>query len=274
MSLAGLIEYLNYDIFRCSLSVSLLSGIVCSAVGVYVYLKKMSFIGAGLAHVAFAGIAFGLLLGFYPMLWAFSFALFSAVLIWFFSQNGKLTYDATIGILFSTSMGLAVIFLGFSGKYRSEALSYLFGSPLLASWKDALMLLFILAFLLSMIFLYRRELFLVIFSQEIAKASGIEVEALTLTLNVLIALSVVASMKAVGAILVFSLLIVPPASAYLLCRSLNSMFVLSVLFGITSALLGTFLSFLLDLPSGATITLVSFVIFILAYSASKLGWGY
>jgi len=265
MEIANPFIFLKYGIFQKAIVASLLSGILCSVVGVYVYLRKMTFIGAGLAHIAFAGISFGLLIGYFPMFWGFIFTLFAAILVWFFSFRGKLTADSTVGILFATSMGLAVLFLGISGKYRSEALSYLFGSPLTTSLIDIFFLFIACVLLLTLLIYYYRDIYLTIFSEEIAKASGISTERITFIATFFISVAVISAMKAVGALLVFSLLVVPPAAAYEIAESFTGMIIFSVLFASFSIILGLFLSFLFDVPSGSMITLVAFVIFVLSY---------
>ncbi|WP_457567542.1 metal ABC transporter permease [Desulfurobacterium sp.] len=263
------LEFLRYGIFVRALAGAVLSGVICSLVGVYVFLRKMSFIGAGLAHIAFAGIAFGLFLGSFPLLWGFIFAFVASSAIWFFGYRGRLTFDATIGILFATSMGLAVLFLGISGKYKSEALSYLFGSPLMVGSVDVSVLALTAAILVTVSVLFYKELYLTVFSEEIAKASGIPVEKITFVAMTFITVAVVGAMKAVGALLVFSLLVMPPASAYEVAGSFDKMLMVSVVFGFIAAFLGVFLSLTFNIPSGSTITLVSFLLFLLSYAKRR-----
>ena len=262
MELHNPFVYLHYGFGVKALVSAILSGIVCSAVGSYVVLRKMAFIGAGLSHVAFAGIAFGLLLGSSPILFALLFTLVAGVVLWYLSTKKQIQYDVTIGILFAASMGLAVMFLSFSSSYSSEALSYLFGSPLIVSNLDISLLVFVALVTFFFYSFFLKEIYLITFSEDIAKASGYNVELLTFLASLLIAFAVTLSIKAVGALLVFSLLVMPAASAFKIARNYNSFFFLSVLFGFLSSFLGIFLSFLLDIPSGAAITLLSFLIFL------------
>jgi len=259
--------YLSYGFGVKALISALLTGLACSAVGSYVVLRKMSFAGAGLAHVALAGVSFGIFLKVNPTLTALLFTLISSVLIWFFQTRKGLHFDATMGALFATSVALAVIFLSLSGAYGSSVLAYLFGSPLGVSDLDLLLLgLTALAVFLFYLFFWR-EIYLITFSQEIAKASGYKVELITFLMSLLIGVVITLSLKAVGALLVFSLLVMPAASAYRLARGYFHFFSLTVLFGFLSSLFGILTSFALDAPSGATITLVSFLIFL--YSLLK-----
>jgi len=257
--------YLSYGFGVKALVSAILTGLTCSAVGSYVVLRKMSFAGAGLAHVALAGVSFGIFAGINPTLTALLFTLLSSVLIWFFQLKRGLHFDATMGALFATSVALAVIFLSLSGAYGSSALAYLFGSPLSATDLD-LILLGVTAIAVFIFYLvFWREIYLITFSQEIAKASGYKVELITFLMSLLIAFVVTFSLKAVGALLVFSLLVMPAASAFRLARGYFKFFALTVLFGFLSSALGILVSFALDAPSGATITIISFLIFLFTY---------
>ncbi|WP_457679786.1 metal ABC transporter permease [Thermovibrio sp.] len=257
-------SYFAYDFGIKAFLSALLTGLTCSAVGSYVVLRKMSFAGAGLAHVALAGVAFGILAGLNPTFSALVFTTIASVIIWFFQSKKGLHFDATMGILFATSMALAVLFLSLSGAYGSQALSYLFGSPLSATGFDLVFLLILTLSVFAFYLFFWREIYLITFSREIAKASGYKVELITLFMSLLISWVITLSLKAVGALLVFSLLVMPAASAFKVARSYRSFFLLSVIFGFLSSFLGILVSFTLDAPSGATITLVSFLIFLLS----------
>jgi len=254
--------YLSYGFGVKALISAVLTGLACSAVGSYVVLRKMSFAGAGLAHVALAGVAFGIFVGVNPTLSALLWTLLSSVLIWFFQIKRGLHFDATMGALFATSVALAVVFLSLSGAYGSSALAYLFGSPLSATDLDVALLGFTALAVFAFYLFFWREIYLITFSQEIAKASGYKVELITFLMSLLIGAVVTFSLKAVGALLVFSLLVMPAASAFRVARGYFHFFALTLFFGFISSFVGIMASFALDAPSGATITLVSFLIFL------------
>lgn len=254
--------FLHYDFGVYALISSVLASFSCSLLGSYVVLRKMSFSGAGLSHVAFAGVAFGFLVGVSPLLTALAFSLAASLVIWFFQTKKGLHFDITMGVVFAASMALAVIFLSLSNAYGAKVLSYLFGDPLTVERSD-ISVLFVTAMLVAFFFVFfRREIYLISFSRDIAKASGYPVELITCLLNLLIATTVTLSIKAVGALLVFSLLVVPSASAYKLSKSYNQYILLSVLLGVVSGILGMLTAFSLNAPPGATITLISFLIFL------------
>ncbi|MEO2082865.1 MAG: metal ABC transporter permease, partial [Desulfurobacteriaceae bacterium] len=129
-------DYLQYDFGVKGVLSALLAGITCSALGTSIVLRKMAFAGAGISHVAFAGVALGFLLGISPIFSALLLSLLVSVVLWYLQVKKGLHFDVTMGVLFSASMGLAVIALSLSGAYGSQALSYLFGSPLLVSGID------------------------------------------------------------------------------------------------------------------------------------------
>jgi zinc transport system permease protein len=267
--IANPLQFLSYGFGTKALIASALSGFLCASIGTYVVLRRMAFIGAGLAHIAFAGISFGLLLGNAPIIWGLIFSVIASTMIWYLSHKTKIHYDITIGILFSTSMGLAILFLGISGKYKSEALSYLFGSPLTVNDLDIAILITATIITIAIYALLWKEIYLTTFSEEIAKASGYKTGLITFIMSTITTIAVVMSMKAVGAILVFSLLIIPPASAFIMSKSYFQMLCLSVIFGVTSAIFGTLTSFSLNVPSGAAITITSFLLFTATYIFNK-----
>jgi len=263
------LSFLNYSFGVYALISSILAGFSCSLIGSYVVLRKMAFAGAGLSHIAFAGVAFGFLVGISPLLSALLFSISAALILWYFQVKRNLHFDITMGILFATSMALAVLFLSLSRTYGATALSYLFGSPLSVDGSDLFILFLISIAVLLFYAFFWREIYLVSFSQEIAKASGYNVELITLSLSILIATVVTLSLKSVGALLVFSLLVVPSASAYRISKGYAEYVMYSVLFGILSGSLGMLVSFALDAPSGATITLVSFLLFLISNLYAK-----
>ncbi len=267
--IANPLQFLTYGFGIKAVIASALSGFLCAFIGTYVVLRKMAFIGAGLAHIAFAGIALGLLIGITPIIWGLVFSIIASTIIWYISYRTKIHYDITIGILFSASMGLAILFLGISGKYKSEALSYLFGSPLTVDNLDIAILITTVVSTIAIFIYLWKEIYLTTFSEEIAKASGYKTGLITFIASTITTIAVVMSMKAVGAILVFSLLVIPPASAFLISKSYFQMLCISSFLGLISAVAGTLASFSLNVPSGAAITLTSFLLFAMTYLVSR-----
>ena len=256
-----MLDVLHYGFMVRALISSVLVGVVCSIVGVFVVTKGLSFIGAGIAHAAFAGVTLGFLIGVSPLGLAVLFSLVTVWLIQFVGKKGQLRLDVSIGIFFSLTMALAILFIGLMRSYNAEVYGYLFGNVLGATRQDLILIAVVGVTVLTVLGLFFKEYEFIIFDAEVAEAAGIPAGKLSLLLLTMIAVTVVVSLKVVGVILVFALIVTPAASAYQLTHSLRKMVGLSALFGTAASLGGLFLSYAFDLPSGATIVLTISVIF-------------
>jgi len=257
-------EWLSYGFIQRALLTSLLVGTLCSIIGVFVILRGFSFIGAGTAHSAFAGVTLAYLLGFNPFLFALLFGVGTVWIIGVLEEKGKMKLDVSIGIFYTFSMALAILFIGLMDVYNAEVYGYLFGSILSVTPKD----LWIMAagglLVLLIIFLFFKEFHFITFDQEMAEASGIPARNLFFLLLTLIALTIVVSLKSVGALLVFALIIIPAATAFQLTHSMKGMMICSVSAGIGASVGGVLLSYWFDLPSGATIVLLATLLFFIS----------
>ncbi len=254
----------SFSFFQRALISSILIGAACSFTGVFVVLNGLSFMGAGIAHAAFAGVALGFLLGINPLLLSIIWAIGAVWVIGFTHKRGELKLDASISIMFSVSMALAVLFIGFIKTYNTELFSFLFGN-LFAIGKVDLIIISLMAFFsIGIILLFFKEFFFISFDPLMAKASGIPANGLFFLLLNVIGLTVVISLKSVGTILVFGLLVTPAASAYQLTHNIRIMTILSLIFGVGSSILGLFASYYLDVPSGSTIVIILGIIFFIS----------
>ena len=263
-----MLELLSYGFLQRALIASVIMGSVCSVIGVFVILKGLSFIGAGTAHAAFAGVVLGYLLGINPMLLAILFGLATVWITGFLEEKGKMKLDVSIGILYTSTMALAILFIGFMKTYNAEIYGYLFGSILSVTPTDLWLITGLGVLVLVTVFLFYKEFHFIVFDREMAEAAGIPAAALFYVLLGLIGLTVVVSLKSVGAILVFAMILIPAATAYQFTYSMKAMILVSALFGIGTSVGGVFLSFYLDLPSGAVIVLLSTALFFLAVALS------
>lgn len=266
-------DIFHYSFMLRALGAAILVGGLCSTIGVYIVLKRLSFIGAGISHSAFGGVSLGFLLGLNPVAIALPFAVAVAMTIRVVSRKGRVSEDVAIGILFATAMALGVIFIALAPADNVDLFGYLFGSILAVSASD-LWLIGILSFaVIGTVILFFKELFFLSFDEELAKVSGLPVEKLYYLLLCLIAVSVVISIKLVGIVLVSALLVVPAATAFQLTRSFKPMMLLSALLGMVSGVVGLIFSYEFDLPSGATIVLTATAIFILSLILSPRARG-
>jgi len=256
-------DLLTLPFMQRALIAALLIGFLASYYGVFVVQRGLSFLGSGLAHAAFGGVALGLLLESEPLWIAVPFTIIVAIGITWVKNRTELGSDTTIGIFFSVSMALGIIFLFLRKQYSADAFTYLFGSILSVSVIDIIFAASIV--LVTVIFLpYWKRWAYSSFDRELAQADRIPVLFDDYILSILIAVTVVVSLKLVGIVLIAAFLVIPAASARLLSTSFSRMTVISVSVGMLSAIGGLWFSYYLDVPSGATIILLQAVVFFLA----------
>jgi ABC-type Mn2+/Zn2+ transport system permease subunit len=255
------VEILEFAFMQRALVAAALIGAVCAVVGVYVVLRGLSFIGAGIAHASFGGVALGFLLGVNPVLTAIGFCLAIAWGIGFVARKGRVREDTAIGIFFASSMALGILFIGMMHGYNVDLFGYLFGSILAVTPQDVWITASLGVAVLLVVGVFYKELLFVIFDPQMAEVTGVPAGKLYFLLLSLVALTVVLSIKVVGIVLVSALIVTPAAAAYQLSEDFRRMMALAVVIGVTSAVGGLLLSYWLDTASGATIVLLATLIF-------------
>ncbi|MCM8829895.1 MAG: metal ABC transporter permease [Candidatus Omnitrophica bacterium] len=255
---------IGFKFFQMALISALLAGISCGIVGVWIVTMRISFIGVAISHAAFAGALLGLILGKPPVLFAFFFSFLACAILGPLSDKGQLHPDTSIGIIFSSTLGLAFLFMGILPEAKSQALNLLWGSILTVTLKDITLLIITLALTIIFTTLFFKEIQSVIFNREMAKASGISATIFFYLILFLTGITISTTLKSVGGLLVFALVVNPAASAYQITYSMKKMYILSSLFGVVSGWSGLFFSAQFNLPAGASIVIVSTVIFILS----------
>jgi len=257
-------EILSYTFMQRALLASVLIGTVSAVIGVYVVLRGLSFIGAGIAHASFGGVALGFLLGINPLLTAVVFCLLTAWGIAWTSRRAEVKEDTAIGIFFAATMALGILFIGLMRGYNVDLFGYLFGSVLAVTRLDLWLSLLLGAGVLLIVGLFFKELLFITFDPEMARVSGLPAGAIYVLLLSLMALTIVLSIKVVGIILVSALIVIPAAAAYQLTEDFRRMMLLAVIIGNLSAIVGLFLSYGLNTASGATMVLTATLIFFLS----------
>ncbi|HOK22729.1 MAG TPA: metal ABC transporter permease [Candidatus Hydrothermia bacterium] len=247
----------------------LLAGAFLPLAGTFTILTETSFLSAGLAHIAFAGVAIGYAFKTNPLISALAVTVVSAYFLWMVSERTHGKYEQTLSILFSFFMALGIIFFGLSKSYTADAISYLFGSPLASTGADVMLLFGALVAYSIFVVIYRRELFHMVFSSELALAAGINVSVFRLLFFLFTALSVVLSMKAVGALVVFGLMVIPPSVSQRFSKHFNQMVLGSVFVGIFSAVTGFIISLFLDIPVGASVVVVATILYFISVTVRK-----
>jgi zinc transport system permease protein len=255
---------------RNAMLAGLLASIACGIVGVYVVVKKMVFIAGGISHASFGGIGLGYLLGINPVIGALVFSLASAISMGFITRRTKLPEDTVIGILWAMGMALGIVFIGLAPGYVPDLFSYLFGNILTVPLNDLIFMLVLdIVIVLLVSALYKGFLALA-FDEEFSTVAGVPVETLYILLLCMIALTVVVLIRVVGIILVIALLTVPAALAKQFTYDLKKMIPLAILFGAVFTFGGLWISFTLDIASGASIILLSGFILLTNFGINKL----
>lgn len=255
---------------RNALVAGVLASLACGVVGSIVVVKRMVSISGGISHAAFGGIGLGYLLRFDPILGALIFTVASALSLGTLRERTRLSEDSMIGILWVTGMSLGVIFIGMSPGYAPDLFGYLFGSILAVPLSDLMVIMILDAVILLVVFLFYEEFLAISFDEDFATASGIPVEQVYLVLLSLIALTVVVLIRIVGVILVIAMLTIPATIAWQFSYKLRNIMIISFLISAIFTTEGLWLSYVLNLASGATIVLVSAATFLLSSILKRL----
>jgi len=258
-------EILGYTFMQRALWSATLIGALCALIGVYVVLRSMSFIGAGIAHASFGGVALGFILGVNPFFTTVLFCTLTAWAIAFVSEGQKIREDTAVGIFFASTMAFGVMLIGLMRGYNVDLYGYIFGNILAVSRFDLYSSLILGVMVLGLIVLFYKEFLLLTFDPEMARVVGLPVRTLNLLMLTLVALTVVLSIKSVGVVLVSALIVTPAASAFLLTDDFKKMMWISVAIGVGGSWLGLFLSTWLNVASGAAIVMTVTLIFFLCF---------
>lgn len=258
-------DLLNPDLGFLSkaLAMALCSAIVCGVIGCYVILRGMAFIGDAVAHAVFPGLAVAFVIQGNLVLGGAVAGILTALLIGLLSQNRRLKEDGIIGVFFVAAFALGIVIISFAPGYTGSLQSFLFGSIVGISDEDFVTMIVMGVALILVLAVFHKELVATTLDREMARATGLPVMVLDLLLYVCVAVAVVISVQMIGNILVLALLITPAATARLLTDSLLAMMFLSPTIGGVSAIIGLYLSWSLDLPTGGTIVLVATAVFML-----------
>ncbi len=254
----------SFGFMQRALVAGLLVGLVCAVLSVYIVLRRMAFVGHGIGHASFGGVALGVLAGINTTLMALVFCVATAVAIGLVSQRKHVSEDSAIGIFLVAAMALGVLFISLK-KTFVDVEGFLFGNILAVSHSDIIFIIVITVIVLGLVALFFKELFYFSFDEEMAAVSGIPVNFIRFMLLILIALTVVVAIKVVGVILVSALLVIPAVCATQLTLDFKAVMGISILVGLIANFGGLLFSYYLNAPSGATIVLVLFGLFLLTY---------
>ncbi|MBF2072424.1 MAG: metal ABC transporter permease [Synechococcales cyanobacterium C42_A2020_086] len=260
-----LIEPLQYGFMQRSLAAAVLVGILCAVVGSYLLVRRLSLLGDAISHSLLPGLAIAFILGVNIYFGAFVAGILSAILIGWIHTRSPIKEDAAMGIVFSAffAVGIALITL-VQRENKIDLNHFLFGNILGVTATEVRDIAIITVLILIAILALYKELLFYCFDPLGAQAAGLPTAAFNAGLMILVALTVVASMKTVGVILVLSLLITPAATAYLLVPRFHQVMIVGAGLGVLSSMSGMYLSYYFNLPSGPAIVMVASGLFFLA----------
>jgi ABC-type Mn2+/Zn2+ transport system permease subunit len=263
VNIAGfLLDPMTYGFMQRGLLAALLVGIVCAVMGTFVVLKGLAFIGDAVSHAALPGLAIAFILGVPVYLGGAVAAVGTAIAIGAVARRGGLRFDTAVGVLFAGTFALGVLLFSTIKSYTIDLFSYLVGNVLGITAADLATLTALGAIVLVIVLVLRKELLYATFDPAGAAAAGLPVPALEYLLLALLGVTIVVSIQAVGIVMVVAMLVTPAATAQLLAVRFGRLVGVAIVVAVASAVIGLYLSFHLNVASGASIVLVETVVFL------------
>ncbi|MDO4816529.1 MAG: metal ABC transporter permease [Bacillota bacterium] len=263
-------EMLSYHFMSRALIVGILVSLCAALLGVSLVLKRYSMIGDGLSHVGFGALAIAAAVNVAPLALAVPVVVAAAFLLLRISKNGKIKGDAAIALISSSSLAIGVIVVSMTTGMNTDVSNYMFGSILSLSSADAALSIILSIIVLVMFILLYPRIFAVTFDEGFAKATGTRADTYNTVIAVLTAVTVVLGMRMMGALLISSLIIFPALTSMRICRSFKSVILCSAVLSVVCFVTGMVASYVLELPSGASVVVVNIIAFLLFSIASLL----
>ena len=255
-------EILSFGFMQNAIISGIAISLICSTVGLFLVLRKYSLFGDALAHSAFGGVALGLFLGVYPLWAAYVVSILSALALTKIRQKFDISGDAIIAILLSSGIAIGIVLISLSGGFSIDIFSFLFGSILLVSTENVIMVLGLCAAIFIILITGYRKFMYITFSEEQAQVSGIPVQKLNYLLIAIAGVTVVTSMQLVGVLLVSALFVIPNVTAMMFKRSFKQTIILSMSFSVFSTVAGIMISYPLDIAPSGMVVLLAIMLFI------------
>lgn len=266
-------EILSFAFIQRAILAGSLIAAVCSILGVFLVLRRMSLIGDGLAHITFGSVAIVLLIGVSPLyvtLSALPLVILSSLAILKLTRSKKIHGDAAIGIVSSIGIAVGIVLASLSGGYNVDLFSYLFGNILTVNQTELLLSFIIFTAVAGSVIFFYQDLFAVTFDEELARSMGVKTKRINVLLFILTAIAAVLAMKVTGIMLVSAMLILPPLTALQLSVSFKATIAVSVIFSVLSVICGIIVSFLLNIPAGGTIVICNVFFLLISFGIRKI----
>ena len=255
-------DILSFGFMQNAIISGIAISLICSTVGLFLVLRKYSLFGDALAHSAFGGVALGLFLGVYPLWAAYVVSILSALALTKIRQKFDISGDAIIAILLSSGIAIGIVLISLSGGFSIDIFSFLFGSVLLVSTENVIVILGLCAAILIILITGYKKFMYITFSEEQAQVSGIPVQKLNYLLIAIAGITVVTSMQLVGVLLVSALFVIPNVTAMMFKRSFKQTIILSMSFSVFSTVAGIMISYPLDIAPSGMVVLIAIMLFI------------
>ncbi|MDR2708002.1 MAG: metal ABC transporter permease [Nitrososphaerota archaeon] len=259
-----------YQFFQNAILGGIIVALVCGLVGLFLILKKEAMLGDGLSHTAFGGIALGLLLGINPLITALAVSVLAVFAISYMRRKKIAPSDSSVAVMLAIGFSTGLIIISLTGGFNIDLFSYLFGSILTISFSDLLLVSILGAIVLLFICIFHRELLSMVFDEESARIIGIPTKRFTILFDLLIAITIVLSIKVIGTILVVALLVIPGLCALKLNLSFKKTLLATTLFSTLSTTIGIILSAIFNIVTAGFIVFILATAFLLTITYKKL----
>lgn len=265
------LEALSYGFVQKALISGIAVALICSFMGTFLVLRRYSLFGDGISHVAFGGVSVGLFLGVFPLWTAFIVSIFGGIGLQKLRQSTKISGDAAVAVVLVSGLALGVILVSSSGGFSVDLFSFLFGSILLISTEDTIMILAISAGIIATLFVMQKQFLHLTFNEEQAKIAGLPVTALNYAFVILASITVVTSMRLVGILLISALIVIPNISAMMFGKGFKKTVGISMTISVVSVVCGILLSYYFNIAPSGTIVMVAVSILIGVLFARSAG---
>ncbi len=265
------IEALSYGFMQKALVSGIAVGLICSFMGTFLVLRRYSLFGDGIAHVAFGGVSVGLFLGVFPLWTAFIVSILGGLGLQKLRQSTQISGDSAVAVVLVSGLAIGVILVSSSGGFSVDLFSFLFGSILLISNEDTLMILAISAGIIATLTVMQKQFLHLTFNEEQAKIAGLPVTLLNYAFVILASITVVTSMRLVGILLISALIVIPNIAAMAFGKGFKKTVGISMSISVISVVSGILLSYYYNVAPSGTIVMIAVAILIAVLGARSAG---
>lgn len=264
-----IIEPFQYDFILKAIAVGILIAVCCSCLGIFLVLKKYSMIGDGLAHVSFATIAIALLLGSSPLFVSIPLVIIASFVILKLNEKADVHGDSAIGLVSSLAVAIGVLISSLANGFNVDLFSFLFGSILVISSTEVILSIALSIIVLVVIFIFYNSLFAITYDEEFAISQGLRTKYINYIIITLTSITIVLGIRVVGTMLISSLIVFPTVTALQVSNGFKTTIIISSLVSSLCVVLGVYISYMANLPTGATIVILNSFCFLGAFAIKR-----